>query len=102
MKMILMKIGKKGIHFYCHCFVFFEMIHKYIFVMFFCFVLFCFICFLSLRYYKIVTSNENYSTVLSKLRDEGVNFEPDNGSELLPLTTVEVANLCSVLFSSVP
>ncbi|KAL0897599.1 hypothetical protein Bca101_081560 [Brassica carinata] len=42
------------------------------------------------RYYKIVTSNENYSTVLSKLRDEGVNFEPDNGSELLPLTTVEV------------
>lgn len=65
--------------------------------MFFCFVLFL-ICFLSLRYYKIVTSNENYSTVLSKLRDEGVNFEPDNGSELLPLTTVEVANLCSVLF----
>nr|AAL07079.1 unknown protein [Arabidopsis thaliana]AAM45134.1 unknown protein [Arabidopsis thaliana] len=42
------------------------------------------------RYYKIVTSNENYSTILSKLRDEGVNFEPDNGSELLPLTTVEV------------
>ncbi|ESQ50266.1 hypothetical protein EUTSA_v10002038mg [Eutrema salsugineum] len=42
------------------------------------------------RCYKIVTSNENYSTVLSKLRDEGVNFEPDNGSELLPLTTVEV------------
>ncbi|CAD5319518.1 unnamed protein product [Arabidopsis thaliana] len=41
------------------------------------------------RYYKIVTSNENYSTILSKLRDEGVNFEPDNGSELLPLTTVE-------------
>ncbi|KAG7567780.1 YebC-like [Arabidopsis thaliana x Arabidopsis arenosa] len=42
------------------------------------------------RYYKIVTSSENYSTILSKLRDEGVNFEPDNGSELLPLTTVEV------------
>jgi len=66
---------------------------------------FCFISFLSLylfRYYKIVTSNENYSTILSKLRDEGVNFEPDNGSELLPLTTVEVSNLplCSV--TSVP
>ncbi|KAL1204417.1 putative transcriptional regulatory protein [Cardamine amara subsp. amara] len=42
------------------------------------------------RYYKIVTTSENYSTILSKLRDEGVNFEPDNGSELLPLTTVEV------------
>lgn len=50
------------------------------------------------RYYKIVTSSENYSTILSKLRDEGVNFEPDNGSELLPLTTVEVVNLyaCSI------
>lgn len=68
------------------------MIHKYTF-------LFCFICFLSLylfRYYKIVTSSENYSTVLSKLRDEGVNFEPDNGSELLPLATVEVVNLYSL------
>ncbi|CAA7061758.1 unnamed protein product [Microthlaspi erraticum] len=42
------------------------------------------------RYYKVVTSSENYSTVLSKLRDQGVNFEPDNGSELLPLSTVEV------------
>ncbi|KAK4760800.1 hypothetical protein SAY87_005693 [Trapa incisa] len=42
------------------------------------------------RYYKIVTSLENYSTVLSKLREEGINFEPDNGSELLPIVTVEV------------
>uniref|UniRef100_A0A7N0V7D9 Uncharacterized protein n=3 Tax=Kalanchoe fedtschenkoi TaxID=63787 RepID=A0A7N0V7D9_KALFE len=45
---------------------------------------------LSERYFKIVTSNENYPTVISKLRDEGVTFEPDNGSELLPLTPVEV------------
>lgn len=64
------------------------------------FYFFVFICSLSLylfRYYKIVTSSENYTTILSKLRDEGVNFEPDNGSELLPLTTVEVVDLCSVL-----
>lgn len=42
------------------------------------------------RYYKIVTSSENYATILSKLREEGINFEPDNGSELIPLTTIEV------------
>ncbi|XP_010526107.1 PREDICTED: probable transcriptional regulatory protein At2g25830 [Tarenaya hassleriana] len=42
------------------------------------------------RYYKIVTSSENYTKILSKLREEGINFEPDNGSELLPLTTIEV------------
>lgn len=41
-------------------------------------------------YYKIVSSAENYATILSKLRDEGINFETDNGSELLPLTTIEV------------
>ncbi|CAM8967513.1 unnamed protein product [Rhodiola kirilowii] len=42
------------------------------------------------RYFKIVTSNENYQAITLKLRAEGVPFEPDNGSELLPLTTVEV------------
>ncbi|TKY74548.1 transcriptional regulatory protein [Spatholobus suberectus] len=42
------------------------------------------------RYYKIVGSSENYSSILSKLREEGIDFEPDNGSELLPNTTVEV------------
>ncbi|CAM8879070.1 unnamed protein product [Rhodiola kirilowii] len=42
------------------------------------------------RYFKIVTSNENYQAITLKLRTEGVPFEPDNGSELLPLTTVEV------------
>lgn len=42
------------------------------------------------RYYKIVGSTENYTAILSKLREEGVNFEPDNGSELLPLATIEV------------
>lgn len=42
------------------------------------------------RYYKIVGSTENYTEILSKLREEGVNCEPDNGSELLPLATIEV------------
>lgn len=42
------------------------------------------------RYYKIVGSAENYTKILSKLRDEGVSFEPDNGSELLPLAMIEV------------
>lgn len=42
------------------------------------------------RYYKIVGSSENYSAILSRLREEGINFEPDNGSELLPITTIEV------------
>ncbi|XP_021276929.1 probable transcriptional regulatory protein At2g25830 [Herrania umbratica] len=41
-------------------------------------------------YYKIVSSAENYATILSKLRDEGINFETDNGSELLPITNIEV------------
>ncbi|CAD5182266.1 unnamed protein product [Musa acuminata subsp. malaccensis] len=41
-------------------------------------------------YYKIVTSSENYSTILSKLRDDGVAFEPDNGFELLPHNPIEV------------
>lgn len=41
-------------------------------------------------YYKIVTSAENYTDILSKLRDEGVAFEPDNGFELLPLNHIEV------------
>ncbi|KAK6161869.1 hypothetical protein DH2020_001710 [Rehmannia glutinosa] len=42
------------------------------------------------RHYKIVSSMENYTTVLSKLREEGITFETDNGFELLPLTPVEV------------
>ncbi|CAL9048092.1 probable transcriptional regulatory protein At2g25830 [Musa acuminata AAA Group] len=42
------------------------------------------------RYYKIITSSENYSTILSKLRDDGVAFEPDNGFELLPHNPIEV------------
>ncbi|CAH9106294.1 unnamed protein product [Cuscuta epithymum] len=43
-----------------------------------------------LRCYKVVSSNENYSAILSKLREEGVKFEHDNGSELLPITPIEV------------
>ncbi|CAI9773121.1 unnamed protein product [Fraxinus pennsylvanica] len=42
------------------------------------------------RYFKIVSSSENYPTILTKLREEGITFEPDNGFELLPLTPIEV------------
>ncbi|KAJ0777935.1 putative transcriptional regulator TACO1, integrase-like protein [Helianthus annuus] len=42
------------------------------------------------RYYKIVSSSENYTEILSKLREEGIAFEQDNGSELLPLNMIEV------------
>ncbi|CAL5435576.1 unnamed protein product [Camellia sinensis] len=42
------------------------------------------------RYYKIVSSTENYAAILSKLRDKGITFEPDNGFELLPITPIEV------------
>ncbi|XP_021847777.1 probable transcriptional regulatory protein At2g25830 isoform X2 [Spinacia oleracea] len=41
------------------------------------------------RYYKIVSSQENYLSILSKLRDEGISFEPDNGYELLPVAPIE-------------
>ncbi|KAL5697611.1 hypothetical protein ACHQM5_028736 [Ranunculus cassubicifolius] len=41
-------------------------------------------------YYKIVGSAETYMTILTKLEEEGIPFEPDNGSELLPTTTFEV------------
>ncbi|XP_042492544.1 probable transcriptional regulatory protein At2g25830 [Macadamia integrifolia] len=41
-------------------------------------------------YYKVVSSAENYSVILSRLREEGISFEPDNGFELLPITTIEV------------
>ncbi|KAG2699662.1 hypothetical protein I3760_07G201300 [Carya illinoinensis] len=41
-------------------------------------------------YYKIVSASENYAEILSKLREDGMKFEPDNGSELLPMTTIEV------------
>ncbi|XP_031737352.1 probable transcriptional regulatory protein At2g25830 isoform X2 [Cucumis sativus] len=42
------------------------------------------------RYYKIVTSTENYSGILSKLREENIKFETDGGSELLPMSSIEV------------
>lgn len=48
-------------------------------------------------YFKIVSSSENYSAILSKLRKEGINFESDNGSELIPITTVEVDDEAMVL-----
>ncbi|KAJ0031142.1 hypothetical protein Pint_12842 [Pistacia integerrima] len=41
-------------------------------------------------YYKIVSSAENYPAILSKLREERIKFETDNGSELLPISTIEV------------
>ncbi|CAN6456641.1 unnamed protein product [Victoria cruziana] len=40
--------------------------------------------------YKIVSSAENYAEILDKLRDQEISFEPDGGSELLPLSTIEV------------
>jgi hypothetical protein len=43
-----------------------------------------------LRFYKIVTTSENYPVVLSKLQEEGLKFETDNGYELLPLNPIEV------------
>lgn len=43
-------------------------------------------------YYKIVSSPENYSAIISRLREEGIKFEPDNGSELLPVNPVEVGD----------
>ncbi|KAK6912745.1 Transcriptional regulator TACO1-like [Dillenia turbinata] len=45
---------------------------------------------ISESYYKVVCTSENYSAILSKLREGGIAFEPDNGSELLPITTIEV------------
>ncbi|KAL5558667.1 hypothetical protein UlMin_034878 [Ulmus minor] len=44
----------------------------------------------SQSYYKILSSSDNYSTILAKLREEGIQFEPDNGSELIPISTIEV------------
>ncbi|KAJ8774110.1 hypothetical protein K2173_009541 [Erythroxylum novogranatense] len=41
-------------------------------------------------YYKVVSSAENYPTIISRLRERGINFETDNGSELLPITAIEV------------
>ncbi|KAG6523096.1 hypothetical protein ZIOFF_012949 [Zingiber officinale] len=55
-------------------------------VTFLCFLKYFTICI----YYKIVTSSENYSSILSKLRDEGIGFEPDNSFELLPFNPIEV------------
>jgi len=42
------------------------------------------------RYHKIVSSPENCYAVLSKLRDEGISFEPDRGLELIPINPVGV------------
>ncbi|KAG6409596.1 hypothetical protein SASPL_127636 [Salvia splendens] len=42
------------------------------------------------RHYKIVSSMENYTAILEKLREEGIAFETDGGFELIPITPVEV------------
>jgi hypothetical protein len=42
------------------------------------------------RFHKIVTTSENYPAVLSKLQEEGLKFETDNGCELIPLNPLEV------------
>ncbi|XP_024033936.1 probable transcriptional regulatory protein At2g25830 isoform X4 [Citrus clementina] len=41
------------------------------------------------RYYKVVSTSENYTDITTKLREAGIPFETDNGSELLPITTIE-------------
>lgn len=51
------------------------------------------------RYYKVVSSAENYSDILSKLRDAGIPCEPDNGSELLPINPIEVSKWICILSS---
>ncbi|GLJ29832.1 hypothetical protein SUGI_0589110 [Cryptomeria japonica] len=43
----------------------------------------------SARYFKVITTTENYNETMSKFREEGIPFEPDNGFELLPLSTIE-------------
>ncbi|XP_020579939.1 probable transcriptional regulatory protein At2g25830 [Phalaenopsis equestris] len=49
-------------------------------------------------YYKIVVSAENYSDILSKLRDAAIAYEPDNGYELLPLNPIEVSSVnCPII-----
>ncbi|KAK4485882.1 hypothetical protein RD792_008533 [Penstemon davidsonii] len=42
------------------------------------------------RHYKVVSSMDNYTTILTKLREEGIPFETDSGFELIPLTPIEV------------
>jgi hypothetical protein len=51
---------------------------------------------ISASYYKIITSSEGYEDVLSKLREEGIPFEQDNGHELLPLNPIEVIAKCYI------
>ncbi|XP_052295054.1 probable transcriptional regulatory protein At2g25830 isoform X4 [Citrus sinensis] len=41
------------------------------------------------RYYKVVSTSDNYTDITTKLREAGIPFETDNGSELLPITTIE-------------
>ncbi|KAH9300500.1 hypothetical protein KI387_012083, partial [Taxus chinensis] len=43
----------------------------------------------SARYFKVITTTESYNETMSKFREEGIPFEPDNGFELLPMTTIE-------------
>lgn len=45
-------------------------------------------------YYKIIASSEGYEDILSKLREEGIPFERDNGYELLPFNPIEVLPKC--------
>ncbi|XP_051151672.1 probable transcriptional regulatory protein At2g25830 [Andrographis paniculata] len=42
------------------------------------------------RHYKIISSLDNYSSILTKLSEESIPFETDGGFELIPLTPVEV------------
>lgn len=48
-----------------------------------------------------MSSTENYSEILSNIRDAGIPCESDNGSELLPLSPIKVNKYNSLnLYSS--
>ncbi|KAI5669291.1 hypothetical protein M9H77_19144 [Catharanthus roseus] len=51
------------------------------------------------RYYKVISSSDNYSEILSKLREAGIAFEPDNGSELIPTNPIVVSLSGLILYS---
>lgn len=55
-------------------------------------------CFSGHRHYKIVSSLENYTAIVAKLREEGIAFETDSGYELIPITPVEVTDSEFILY----
>lgn len=56
--------------------------------------------FLGHRHYKIVSSMDNYTAILTTLREEGITFETDGGFELIPLTPIEVCQYIELFLLS--